>query len=52
VREFDRSRAEGRETGGGGRSPRARSSSGRPHGPPGKGPPKGRSGPRRPPRKP
>jgi 23S rRNA pseudouridine2605 synthase len=45
-REFDRSRGDGRETGGGGRPPRARSSPGRPHGPPGKGPPKGRGGPR------
>ena len=52
AREFDRSRGEGRKTGGEGRPPRARSSPGRPHGPAGKGPPKGRGGPRRPPRKP
>jgi 23S rRNA pseudouridine2605 synthase len=51
-RESDRPRGHGRETGGGGGAPRARSSPGRPHGPPGKGPPGGRGKPPRPPRKP
>jgi 23S rRNA pseudouridine2605 synthase len=51
-RETDRPRGHGGERGEGGRAPRARSSPGRSHGPPGKGPRKGRGGPRRPPRKP
>jgi len=50
-RKFDRSRAEGRGTGGS-RPPGSRSSPERPRFSPGKGPPKGRGGPRRPPRKP
>jgi 23S rRNA pseudouridine2605 synthase len=48
----DRPRGHGGERSGGVGAPRARSSPGRSHGPPGKGPPKGRGGPRRPPRKP
>ncbi len=48
----DRARGQGRERSEGGGAPRARSSPGRSHGPPGKGPRKGGGAPRRPPRKP
>ena len=49
-REFDRPHGYGRETGAAAGAPRVRSP--RPHGPPGKGPPRGRGGPRRPLREP
>ncbi len=48
----DRPRGDDRDTGDQGRKPRARSSPGRPTRTPGKGPPRDRGGPRRPPRKP
>jgi 23S rRNA pseudouridine2605 synthase len=51
-RELERPRSRDRETGGERGTPRVRSSPGRPYGAPGKGPPRGPGGPRRPPRKP